>query len=58
MDAGDIKIFFRSLKDQEFERIGELTSEDLTDIQSRVRLLKELEHYVSTLPQEIKKTKK
>lgn len=57
MDKPDIKIFFKSLREAETDSIGELSITSLTAVQERVKLLKELEHFVLTLPEEVKKPK-
>ena len=49
MHPEDVKVFFRSMQQDEFTKVGELSPSDLTSMQERVKLLKELEHFVLTL---------
>lgn len=54
MHPHDIKEFFDKLRLSETKMLGNLPIERLTAMQERVKLLNELEHYVSTLPEAIK----
>jgi hypothetical protein len=46
---GHIGIFFKSIKQQEFAKIGELSTEQLTAMQERVNLIAELEYTFSEI---------